>query len=63
MGIDENGLKGKVKSGEVKILREAKHPLLKLSGIIDWDRLKDIVLPDLKSSTARGKWWLGRKLV
>jgi transposase, IS5 family len=38
------------------------HPLLQLAHVIPWQSLADIVLPDLKHTTAKGQWWLGRKL-
>jgi transposase, IS5 family len=38
------------------------HPLLQLAHLIPWQSLADIVLPDLKHTTAKGQWWLGRKL-
>jgi IS5 family transposase len=38
------------------------HPLIQLAQVIPWPALADMVLPDLKRTTAQGKWWLGRKL-
>jgi transposase, IS5 family len=38
------------------------HPLIQLAQVIPWQALADMVLPDLKRTTATGKWWLGRKL-
>ena len=38
------------------------HPLLRLALVIPWPILADIVLPDLKRTTAKGKWWWGRRL-
>jgi len=38
------------------------HPLIQLAQVIPWQALTDMVLPDLKCTTAKGKWWLGRKL-
>jgi IS5 family transposase len=38
------------------------HPLIQLAQVIPWQALADMVLPDLKRTTAQGKWWLGRKL-
>jgi hypothetical protein len=37
------------------------HPLVELAGSIPWLQLYDLVLPDLKK-TAKGMFWLGRKL-
>lgn len=38
------------------------HPLIQLAQVIPWQALADMVLPDLKCTTAKGKWWLGRQL-
>ena len=38
------------------------HPLLQLAQVIPWQALVDMALPDLQRTTAKGKWWLGRKL-
>src|SRR5215470_14902816 len=38
------------------------HPLIQLARVIPWQALADMVLPDLKRTTPKGKWWLGRKL-
>jgi hypothetical protein len=39
-----------------------KHPLIKLMNAIDWQALVALILPDLKASTTKMNWWLGRKL-
>ncbi len=39
------------------------HPLLQLARVMPWQALTDMVLPDLQRTTAKGKWWLGRKLM
>jgi hypothetical protein len=38
------------------------HPLIQLAQVIPWQALANMVLPDLKRTTAKGQWWLGRKL-
>lgn len=38
------------------------HPLIKLMNTLDWEQLSRLILPDLKKSTSKLKWWLGRKL-
>jgi hypothetical protein len=40
----------------------ANHPLIQLPLIIPWHALAEMVLPDLKGTTSKGKWWLGRQL-
>src|SRR5215510_6121725 len=39
------------------------HPLLQLARVVPWQVLTTMVLPDLQRTTAKGKWWLGRKLM
>ena len=38
------------------------HPLIQLAQVIPWQALANMVLPDLQRTTAKGQWWLGRKL-
>lgn len=38
------------------------HPLIKLMNALNWEELGDMILPDLKKSTCKLQWWLGRKL-
>ncbi len=38
------------------------HPLIKLMNALNWEELAEIILPDLKKSTSKLQWWLGRKL-
>ena len=38
------------------------HPLIQLAQVIAWPALAELVLPDLKRTTAKGQWWRGRKL-
>ena len=38
------------------------HPLIQLAQGIPWQTFADMMLPDLKRTTAQGKWWLGRQL-
>ena len=62
MSIDNQGIKSKLESGLVTIFVTDNHPLIKLANNIDWERLYQIILPDLKASSLKGFWWLGRKL-
>ena len=50
------------KSQKIIIEVSPAHPLIKLMNALDWEQLGQIILPDLKSSTHKLKWWLGRKL-
>lgn len=38
------------------------HPLVQLMNALNWEELGQIILSDLKKSTTKLKWWLGRKL-
>ncbi|NQY42544.1 MAG: transposase [Legionellales bacterium] len=62
MSIDNTGMNCKLKEEKVTILISQNHPLIQLSNSLNWSEIEDIVLPDLKSSTAKLKWWLGRPL-
>lgn len=63
MSICDSGMKNKVCGGILSISVDDQHPLVKLSNFIPWEALFQLVLPDLKTTTAGGKWWLGRKRV
>lgn len=47
---------------KISIEVSPEHPLIKLMNTLDWDRLASLVMPDLKATTSKLKWWLGRKL-
>ncbi|MFO1258997.1 MAG: hypothetical protein U1E78_11385 [Gammaproteobacteria bacterium] len=62
MSICESGVKSNVKSSDVTIKIASEHPLIQLCNALDWQKLSEMVLPDLKKSTKKGQWWIGRKL-
>jgi transposase, IS5 family len=62
MSICSAGLLAPCHGQPVTIEVAATHPLVQLAQVIPWPALAEFVLPDLKQSTAKGKWWLGRKL-
>jgi len=62
MSICSSGLDAPCRGQPVTVDVAPTHPLLKLAQVIPWQTLAEQVLPDLKQSTAKGKWWLGRKL-
>src|SRR3990167_1264847 len=62
MAIDQSGLNNRITSGSVLIEIKDNHPLIRLSNSLNWNELAEIVLPDLKKTTKKGKWWLGRSL-
>ena len=63
MSICSSGLNAPCCAQPVTIDLTATHPLLQLAQSIPWDALAEMVLPDLKQTTTKGKWWLGRKLM
>ena len=62
MSIDVSGGDAQVKPTLVYIQVSADHPLIKLAMSLPWALLMAIVVEDLKKSTAKGFWWLGRKI-
>lgn len=63
MSICISGLHNKIDKNETISIRVSSiHPLIKLSNSIDWNALHNLVLPDIKKSKSKLKWWLGRKL-
>ena len=62
MSICHSGLDSKVQGGTVEIEINATHPLIQFANSLLWDEIADIVMQDLKSTTAKKKWWIGRPL-
>ena len=62
MSLCLSGLYTPCRASTVTIDVSPTHPLLRLALVIPWPALADLVLPDLKRTTTKGKWWLGRKL-
>jgi len=62
MSIGRSGLDTPCCVQPVTIDVSPTHPLIQLAQVIPWQALANMVLPDLKRTTAQGKWWLGRKL-
>ena len=61
MSLCKDGLSVRTKGGMVTTIIEDSHPLIQLANLIDWKYLAKLAQPDLEK-TARGFWWLGRKL-
>ena len=51
-----------LKAQKIMVEVSPTHPLIKLMNALDWAELEKLILPDLKKSTSKLKWWLGRKL-
>ena len=63
MSICNSGMDCKLlKTASIVIDVTQCHPLMKLMNTIDWGQLSKLIIPDLKKSTCKLKWWLGRKL-
>ena len=62
MSLDMSGGDLGVKPGVVSINVTAEHPLLKLANALPWMTLVAMAMSDLKSTTPKGQWWMGRKL-
>jgi IS5 family transposase len=62
MSLCFSGLHTPCHAQPVTIEVASNHPLIQLALVIPWQALAELVLPDLKRTTAKGKWWLGRKL-
>ena len=62
MSFAQDGLNSKIKMHSASIKVRTDHPLILVANAIAWDNLAEIVLKDLKKTTAKGFWHLGRKL-
>jgi transposase, IS5 family len=62
MSICNSGIENKVFGATLALKVSDSHPLLQLANSISWDKLLNFIIMDLKTSTKKGKWWLGRKL-
>lgn len=61
MSIDFSGLTAKSYAADILISISENASLLALTNLIDWQRLSELALPDLKN-TPSGQWWRGRKI-
>ena len=62
MSICSSGLSSPGQLQPVTIAVAPAHPLIQLAQVIPWQALAQLVLPDLQHTTAKRKWWIGRKL-
>lgn len=62
MSIDISGLHGKVESAFVSVHVTDSHPLITLANMLPWKLLMALVVKDLMNTTAKGCWWMGRKI-
>jgi len=62
MSIALQGLDSKLKSTTLSIFTPSRHPLIRLGNAVNCEKLGELALEDLKKTTHKGFWWLGRKL-
>jgi transposase, IS5 family len=62
MAIDLSGQDCVLKEAQVSIFVKAAHPLIRLGNVIPWALLMEMVVIDLKKTTKKGFWWMGRKI-
>ena len=62
MSINLSGLNSKVKSQHVSIFVPPEHPLVLLANSLDWLAIGNLVMEDLRNTTKKGLWRLGRPL-
>lgn len=63
MSLDISGSDKIVTAAAVTISVTKEHPLIKLANALPWPLLIALVIPDLKRTTVKGCWWMGRKLL
>ena len=63
MSFSLSGMNQKVDGGTVEIKVSSLHPLIDLANALNWSRLAELALKDLKATTKKGFWWLWRKLL
>lgn len=61
MSIDRSGF-GTVLAKHIVLEVTDKHPVIQLANALPWNKIVEMVLPDLKATTQKKKWWMGRPL-
>ena len=62
MSIDLSGKDATLSSSIISIPISEDHPLLRLGNLLPWDLLMSLVVEDLKKTTAKRCWLMGRKI-
>jgi hypothetical protein len=62
MSIDLSGTDTKLESATVEIYVSQEHPLIRLANTLDWQKIAELVIEDIKKTTTKLRWWAGRKL-
>lgn len=63
MALCLDGMDTKLSGKTIAVVIGDDHPLITLSNALSWKQLSDLVIEDLKDTTAKGFWWLGRRLM
>ena len=63
MSLDFSGQNARITGGVVKVRISSKHPLIRLAIILPWVTMVTLITEDLKRSTTKGFWMLGRRLM
>ena len=63
MSLSLCGLDSRLNTTPVTLIVSKDHLFIQLANAIDWKQLYDIVAEDLKSTTKKGFWNLGRRLL
>ena len=63
MSLDISGSDKAVTPVAVSICITKDHPLIKLANALPWMFMITLIMEDLKKTTAKGCWWMGRKLL
>jgi IS5 family transposase len=62
VALSLEGLDTKLSGRTISASLQETHPLVALRNPLPWSQLAGPVIADLKKTTAKGYWWLGRKL-
>ena len=62
MSLDYSGLAHLIISARITMTVNEQHRLIKLANNLPWPELVELILPDLKATTSKLTWWLGRPL-
>lgn len=62
MGLCLSGLNAKITATSVEIIVGEEHPYIRLANTLDWTEIGELVMDDLKKTTPKFLWWVGRKL-
>ena len=62
MSLAQDGIKSKIKMHTAIIKVGENHPLVLLANALPWEGLSELVCADLRKTTTKGFWMVGRKL-